>query len=65
MSEIDLITRRYLDSINYYNEQKKILQDSAIKAEMRRMYKKMMILHGMIFISEAVAIFAIIWWYRL
>ncbi len=65
MSEIDLITRRYLDSINYYNEQKKILQDSAIREEMRRMYKKMMILHGMIFISAAVAIFAIIWWYRL
>lgn len=53
---------RYLDSFKDYKERKKILQDMAIKMEMRRMYRKRMILNGAILFIAAVSIFAAIWW---
>lgn len=67
MSEIDLITRRYLAAIKSYEEQKKMLQDQAIqRADRRRLRLALLrngiIFHGIIFIAAAVSIFAAIWW---
>ena len=60
MSEIK--TLRYIDTIKKNHDQNKILQDRAIKMEMRRMYRKRMISNSVIFILAAVAIFALIRW---
>lgn len=62
MSEIDLITRRYLAAIKSYEEQKKMLQDQAIqRADQRRLHRAL-IRNGTIFIIAAVSIFGLIWW---
>lgn len=62
MSEIDLITSRYLAAIKSYEEQKKMLQDQAIQRADRRRLRRALIRNGAIFIAAAVAIFALIWW---
>ena len=62
MSEIDLITRRYLAAIKSYEEQKKMLQDQAIQRADRRRLRLALLRNGAIFIVAAVAIFAVIWW---
>ncbi len=62
MSEIDLIARRHLEAVMNYQDRQKILQDRAIKREMRRMYRKRMLINGLLFIVAAVSIFALIWW---
>lgn len=65
MSEIDLITRRYLAAIKSYEEQKKMLQDQAIQRADRRRLRLALLRNGAIFIIAAVSIFAAIWWYGL
>lgn len=62
MSEIDLIARRHLEAVMNYQDRQKILQDRAIKREMRRMYRKRMLINGLLFIVAAVSIFALIRW---
>ena len=52
----------YMDAIKNYKQQKKMLQDRAIKMEMSRMYMQRMIVNGAIFVIAAVSIFALIWW---
>ena len=51
-----------IDAIRNYKKQKKILQDRAIKMEMRRMYRKRMVAKGALFIVAAVLIAAAIRW---
>lgn len=62
MSEIDLITRRYLAAIKSYEEQKKMLQDQAIQRADRRRLRRALLRNGVIFIIAAVSIVALIWW---
>ncbi|MBK8191431.1 MAG: hypothetical protein IPK79_13410 [Vampirovibrionales bacterium] len=65
MSEIDLRTRRFLDlSVKHY-EQKRILQELAIKRENSRRLRRSLLRNGAIFIAAAVSIFAAIWWFGL
>ncbi len=62
MSEIDLITRRYLAAIKSYEEQKKMLQDQAIQRADRRRLRLALLRNGLLFIVAAVSIFALIRW---
>jgi hypothetical protein len=56
--------RRFDSLINNYEHQR-MLQNAArerAKAEMRRMYRKRMLINGVLFFVAAMAIFTIIWW---